>query len=207
MTEINYLIDGKESYPDTIILAHSSGAPMNSEFMNYFSKSLSDLGFLCIRFQFPYMTKQITEGKKRFPDKIDILKKSWLVAINHINKKDVIIGGKSMGGRIATLIADEVKPKGIVVLGYPFFNSKGKNDYRIKHLRNIEIPTLICQGEDDNLGKRSEVEKLDLSKKLNMHWVESANHSLIPPKRTGKTMNQSWDGCIVSIKNFINSLN
>ncbi len=207
MKEIKFITEGKESSPDTIILAHSSGAPMNSEFMNYFSKNLSKLGFFCVRFQFPYMTKQIIEGKKSFPDKFDVLKKSWLIAINHVNKKDVIIGGKSMGGRIATLIANEVKPKGVIVLGYPFFNSRGTNENRLKHLENINTPTLICQGENDNLGKRCEVEKLHLSKKINIHWIESANHSLIPPKRTGKTMNQCWDRCIVSIKYFINSLN
>ena len=207
MQEIEFITEGKESSPDTIILAHSSGEPMNSEFMNYFSKHLSELGFFCIRFQFPYMTKQIIEGRKKPPDKIDSLIKSWCIAINHINKNNIIIGGKSMGGRIATLIANKVNPKGIVVLGYPFFNPKGKTKNRTEHLKNINIPTLICQGENDTLGKRPQVEKLHLSKKINLHWIESANHSLIPLKRTGKTRNQSWDECIIAINKFIKNLN
>jgi hypothetical protein len=206
MQKINFIINGKKSSKHTIILAHSAGESMSSEFMNYFSENLSDIGFYCIRFQFPFMTKQVKEEKKYPPDKLQILVNTWNSVLKIFDRKKIIIGGKSMGGRVATLIADSQNVNGVIALGYPFISTTGNIKNRIEHLKNIKTPTLICQGENDKLGKKEFIDKLQLSKNIKLHWIKESNHSLVPLKRSGKTSKECWNECIIEIKNFVINL-
>ena len=115
-------------------------------------------------------------------------------------------GSKSMGGRIASLIADEAGVAGLVCLGYPFHPVGNPNKLRVEHLRTIKTPTLILQGERDPFGSREEVAKYKLSRVVKMKWIKDGDHSLKPRKSSGCTDQQNWEHGIVEIETFLSEL-
>jgi predicted alpha/beta-hydrolase family hydrolase len=100
------LIEGPRNSIATLILAHGAGAPMDSEFMAAFAEGLSGQGLRVVRFEFPYMAERRSSGRQRPPDREPVLRETWHAVIESISAKNLFIGGKSMGGRIASLIAD-----------------------------------------------------------------------------------------------------
>ena len=97
-----------------------------------------------------------------------------------------------MGGRIASLIADEANVAGLVCLGYPFHPSGKPDKLRTEHLNTIKTPTLIIQGERDALGNKDEVAGYELSKKIKIHWLPDGDHSFKPRKASGRTLEENW---------------
>ena len=114
------LIDGPKRAKQSIALAHGAGAAMDSEFMEFFAKGLAKEGFRVVRFEFPYMAERRKSGTSKPPDREPVLRETWLRVIASLGAENLLIGGKSMGGRIASLIADEAGVAGLVCLGYPF---------------------------------------------------------------------------------------
>ncbi|MHA1598460.1 MAG: alpha/beta family hydrolase, partial [Alphaproteobacteria bacterium] len=119
MTCPDLLIDGPDDADMTIALAHGAGAAMDSAFMEYFADALAGQGFRVARFEFPYMNQRRIDGKKRPPNTAKILLETWGLVIDELGPENLIIGGKSMGGRIASMLADEAGVRGLVCLGYP----------------------------------------------------------------------------------------
>ena len=120
---------------------------------------------------------------------------------------NLVIGGKSMGGRIASLIADAARVKGLVCLGYPFHapgREPGPN--RLEHLEGLETPTLICQGTRDALGTRDEIAGYRLSTNVQLHWLEDGDHSFKPRKASGLTEDETRQNAINAISGFIKGL-
>lgn len=116
------------------------------------------------------------------------------------------IGGKSLGGRIASLIADEAGVAGLVCLGYPF-HSAGKPDrLRIDHLKTIRTPTLILQGDRDPLGRKDEVVGYKLPRKIQIRWLPDGDHSFKPRKAPGRTQEENWREGIKAVVQFIRAL-
>jgi uncharacterized protein len=130
------LFDGPATARRMIVLAQGAGAGMDSPFMESFAEALGSGGSRVARFEFPYMAARRT-GKKRPPDREPVLRDAWLQIIAELGPDSLIIGGKSMGGRIATLIADEAKVAGLVCLGYPFHPVGKPKQLRIEHLHTI----------------------------------------------------------------------
>jgi predicted alpha/beta-hydrolase family hydrolase len=97
-------------------------------------------------------------GQKRPRDREPVLRETWLQIVAMLGHQRLVIGGKSMGGRIASLIADEAGVAGLVCLGYPFHPTGKPDRLRVEHLRTIQTPTLILQGTRDPFGSREEVE-------------------------------------------------
>ena len=154
-----------------IVLAHGAGAPMDSPFMENFSNGLHNIGLNIARFEFPYMVKTRKDGIKRPPDKIEKLLLVWRDVIVRLTNlgippKQLIIGGKSLGGRVASMLADEQEVAGLVCLGYPFHPSGKPNSLRIEHLKSIRTRALFIQGERDIFGSKGEVDSYPLCKKL-----------------------------------------
>src|SRR5262249_18414712 len=148
----------------TIALAHGAGAGMDSPFMAYFANELGNKGYRVVRFEFPFMASKRRTGKGKPPDREQVLRETWLKVIEKLGSKGLVIGGKSMGGRIASLVADEAGVAGLVCLGYPF-HPVGKADrLRVEHLQKLKTPTLIVQGERDSFGGREEVAGYTLSR-------------------------------------------
>ena len=206
MKKTEMLFDGPARAGRTIILAHGAGAPMDTPFMDFIAEGLADKGNRVVRFEFPYMAARRTTGKKAGPNREPQLRESWHEAINLVKSDRIVIGGKSMGGRIASLIADEVGVTGLVCLGYPF-HPVGKPDrLRVSHLREIQTPTLIVQGTRDPFGKPEEVKQYGLSDRIQLCWLEDGDHSFKPRKSSGRTESQNWSEGVQAIVEFLESL-
>jgi predicted alpha/beta-hydrolase family hydrolase len=204
--EPGILFDGPRNPPWTIVLAHGAGVGMNSPFMTAFASGLAERGFRVARFEFPYMAAYRKTGKKRPPDREEVLRDTWLRVVEKLGRERLVIGGKSMGGRIASLIADQAGVAGLVCLGYPF-HPVGKPDrLRVEHLRTIATPTLILQGTRDPFGGRSEVEGYELSRSIKIHWLEGGNHDFTPRKGSGRTEEQNWTEAIAVLADFAQAL-
>ncbi|MFK3796188.1 MULTISPECIES: alpha/beta family hydrolase [unclassified Pseudomonas] len=177
-----------QAWPSTLILAHGAGAPMDSEFMNDIAQRIAAMGVGVLRFEFPYMAQRRTGGGKRPPNPQPQLLECWrdvYAAVRPIIEGRLAIGGKSMGGRMASLIADELSVDGLICLGYPFYAVGKPEKPRVVHLTDLRTPTLIIQGERDALGNREAVEGYTLSSPIDIHWLPTANHDLKPLKSAG----------------------
>ncbi len=189
--------------PVTLALAHGAGAPMDSPFMAAFAAGLTAEGIRVARFEFPYMAARRRDGRKRPPDREAVLLESWRRVIARLGTGPLAIGGKSLGGRMASLVADEAGVRGLVCLGYPF-HPPGKPDrLRTAHLETIETPTLIVQGTRDPFGRPDEVEGYRLSPAIRLHWAEDGDHSLVPRKASGRTAEQNWAEAVAAIAAFL----
>jgi predicted alpha/beta-hydrolase family hydrolase len=143
-------------------------------------------------------------GKGGPPDREPVLRETWLRVIESVKANSVFIGGKSMGGRIASLVADEAGVAGLVCLGYPFHPTGKPEQLRVEHLKTIKTPTLIVQGERDPFGTREEVASYKLSKNVRVHWLRDGDHSLKPRKSSGRTEQQNWSEGVETIAAFTN---
>ena len=175
--------------------------------MNFFATGLADRGFRVVRFEFPYMASKRSTGKGKPPDREPVLRATWLRVIEMVRASGrknakLVIGGKSMGGRIASLVADEAGVDGLVCLGYPFHPVGKPDKLRVEHLSTIKTPTLIVQGERDPFGSREEVEGYKLSKAIQVKWIEDGDHSFKPRKSSGRTEQQNWETALSEIEAF-----
>ncbi len=198
------LFDGPADAATTLVLAHGAGAPMDSAFMERIAEGVAARGHRVARFEFPYMQKRRTTRARGAPDRPALLQARWLEVIEAVGPADrLVIGGKSMGGRIASMIADAQGVRGLVCLGYPF-HPPGKPDrLRVAHLADLRTPTLIVQGTRDTLGRRDEVEGYDLSPAIRVVFLEDGDHSFKPRVRSGRTEAQNLDAAIAALAAFL----
>ncbi|RWK32595.1 alpha/beta fold hydrolase [Mesorhizobium sp.] len=184
-----FLFDGTDTAPITILLAHGAGAPMDSASMTATAKALAEAGFRVARFEFHYMAAR-RYGHRKPPPRAETVNPEYIKAIADLRAKGVngplIIGGKSMGGRVASMIADEMfsngQISGLLCLGYPFHPPGKPTQLRTKHLADLKTPTLIFQGTRDEFGTPDEVATYDLSDAIEMRWLEDGDHDLKPRK-------------------------
>ena len=208
MANLDLKFDGTHDHPCNIVLTHGAGQPMDSAFMNVFAEGLADRGFRVARFEFPYMAARRTTGVKKGPDRPNVLMQTWKDVVRSLGGSDhLVIGGKSMGGRIASMVADEVGARGLVCLGYPF-HAAGKPDKpRVAHLEVLKTPALIVQGTRDGMGKPEEVAGYKLSKSIDLHWIEDGDHSFKPRKSSGRSESEAWEEGINIVAVFMTGLN
>ena len=164
----DFLFDGSATAPATILLAHGAGAAMDSASLSAMAEALASAGLRVARFEFGYMAaRRTTEGRKP-PPRAETLIAEYRSAVAELAANaPLIIGGKSMGGRVASMVADELfeagKIAGLVCLGYPFHPPGRPEQLRTAHLEHLRTPTLICQGTRDEFGTREEVAAYRLS--------------------------------------------
>lgn len=211
---MNYLIDkpdvGTATY-GTLIFAHGAGALMDSDYMQTLTSELNAAGMAVVRFEFPYMQQRRETGKKRPPDRQPILLDCWRSVYEDIYKtkglcEPLLIGGKSMGGRMASLVADELGTAGLCCFGYPFHAPGKPEKMRTEHLLNIETPTKIFQGTRDPFSKPEELSDIPFSKALEIHWLEDGEHDLKPRKKSGLTQLQHLKSVAARVAGFAQSL-
>ncbi len=190
----------------TLILAHGAGAPMDSDFMQRMAGLLADQGVAVVRFEFPYMAKSRQDGVRRPPDRQAKLLDCWRAVHAEVRRQvdgPLAIGGKSMGGRMASLVADELSVDALICLGYPF-HAIGKADRpRVEHLRALRTPTLIVQGERDPMGTRDTVGMYELSPAIRLNWLEAADHDLKPLRSSGFTHEQHLRSAAAQVAAFV----
>jgi predicted alpha/beta-hydrolase family hydrolase len=163
-----------------IILAHGAGQGMNSSFMTYFHTELANRGFLTAKFDFEYM-----EAKRRVPDPQPRLQARYRSVVDEVIAKyqpeRLIIGGKSMGGRVASYIApDMLQLSGLVFLGYPLHPPGKPDQLRDQHLYALKIPMLFVSGTKDTFARRELLERVvnKIGDNATLVWVEGGDHSL-----------------------------
>jgi predicted alpha/beta-hydrolase family hydrolase len=184
---MEFLFDGPEDARATILLAHGAGAPMDSASMTATAKAFAAEGLRVARFEFGYMAARRTSDGRKPPPRAETLNPEYKAAITALAAKTpLIIGGKSMGGRVASMIADELHAKGtiagLVCLGYPFHPPARPQQLRTKHLAGLKTPALICQGTRDEFGTRDDVAGYALSDGIELLWLEDGDHDLKPRK-------------------------
>ena len=183
-----FLFDGPERADLTILLAHGAGAPMDSQSMTGAAKALAGAGFRVARFEFDYMAARRTGAGRTPPPRAEKLNPEYLAAIDTLGAEGaLIIGGKSMGGRVASMVAGELfeagRIRGLLCLGYPFHPPGKPEQLRTGHLAGLKTPTLIVQGTRDEFGTREEVSAYRLSPRIDFLWLEDGDHDLKPRKR------------------------
>jgi predicted alpha/beta-hydrolase family hydrolase len=203
-----WLIDGPADATWNLVLAHGAGQGMDSPFLEHFGHSLGARGLRVVRFELPYMARMRRTGRRRPPDREPVLRESWKRTIERWlaaggDPGRLLIGGKSLGGRIASLIADEMGVAGLICLGYPF-HPPGKPDrLRVEHLEGLRTPALICQGTRDPFGNREEVPGYRLSGSVRLAWIEDGEHSFKPRRQSGRTWEQNLDRAAEAIVAFV----
>lgn len=207
------LVDATKKPSARLLLAHGAGAPMDSIFMNEIAAAMASRGVEVVRFEFPYMTSRRENGKRRPPDRMEALLTHFDKIIQRYSGDalPLFIGGKSMGGRVASMWAvermkgDRVQGNchGVVCLGYPFHPPSKPENLRIAHLSACRIPLLIVQGERDPLGSRAEVESYRLAGPLRFCWLTSGDHDLKPLRRSGYTHQQHIESAADAVAAFV----
>ncbi|MFH6597770.1 alpha/beta family hydrolase [Ectopseudomonas khazarica] len=192
----------------TLILAHGAGAAMDSPFMQRMAQGLAARGVRVVRFEFAYMAQRRVDGRKRPPNPQAQLLQQWRDVHAQVRQRvagPLAIGGKSMGGRMASLLADELGAAALVCLGYPFYAAGKPEKPRVAHLAELRTPTLIVQGERDALGNRVAVAAYALSTAIDLHWLVAADHDLKPLKASGYTHEQHLDTAVQVVAEFLAS--
>lgn len=205
---LNVLRDQADKPWARFLFAHGAGAPMDSSFMTDTAAAIAHYGVEVVRFEFAYMAARRSEGKRRPPDRTEKLLACWDEIIERYagDRLPLFIGGKSMGGRMATLWSTQNRGgdcRGIVCFGYPFHPAGKPEKLRVEHLANCGIPLLIVQGERDPLGSREEVDTYDLTPSTRVHWLAAANHDLKPLRSSGVSHAQHMAAAADAAVNFM----
>jgi predicted alpha/beta-hydrolase family hydrolase len=203
---MQYLTDGPAKSKNVFLFAHGAGGAMDTPWMTRVAKSLGEKGIRVVRFEFPYMAARRTGGKRGAPDRQPVLLEAFRKVIEeHGGGPRVAIGGKSMGGRMASLIADEVQARALICLGYPFHPPGKPDQLRTEHLAALRTRALILQGTRDPFGTEAEVPKYKLSKAIRVEWLPDGDHSLKPRASSGRTEQENLERAAELIAEFLST--
>jgi predicted alpha/beta-hydrolase family hydrolase len=188
VTALVYAAPRPERAGITLILAHGAGAPQSSEFMVSFARALAGRGVDTVTFNFPYM-----EQGRRLPDRAAVLETCFRAVVDAARAREdlgagrLVIGGKSLGGRMASHVAAAGLPglAGLVLLGYPLHPPGKPEQLRATHLARIKEPMLFVQGSRDAFGTPGELAPIlePLGPAASVYVVEGGDHSFAVPKR------------------------
>ena len=206
MPRDDLLADGPADAALTVVLAHGAGAPMDSPWMTTVARGLAGQGLRVVRFEFPYMAQRRTDGRRRPPDRTPALLAAWRAVAARFDPARLVIGGKSMGGRMASMVADDLGVRGLVCLGYPFHPPGRPDRLRTEHLAQLRTPALVLQGERDPFGTRDEVAAYALSPAIRLAWLPGGNHDFTPPRASGRTGRQNLEEAIAAAAAFARAL-
>jgi predicted alpha/beta-hydrolase family hydrolase len=203
---------GPESPAATLVLAHGAGSTMDSGWMNDMCSLLGDRGIRTARFEFAYMAGR-RDGVRRPPPRAENVTDEYRDAVTEIIGTagwPVAIGGKSYGGRVASLVADELHDagmvSGLVCLGYPFHPPEKPGQLRTAHLIGLRTPALICQGTRDPLGGSDEVPGYGLAPSIEVLWLPDGEHDLRPRAAvSGHTFREHLTTAADAVSRFLTS--
>lgn len=173
-----------------LALAHGAGADMRHAFLEGIARRLCERGVATLRFQFPY-----SEAGRRGPNPAPVLQATVRAALACAAERaeglPLFAGGKSMGGRMTSLLAaqEPVPARGLVFFGFPLHGAgKPPSTERAAHLAKLELPLLFLQGSRDKLADLGLLRPLvaQLGAHARLHVVEDADHGFHVPKRSGR---------------------
>lgn len=202
----NYCYQEANDAKALFVFAHGAGADMTHSFMNSFTQLLLLNNISVLRFNFPYMDKRATEGKRYPPDRMPKLVECYLDVLLSIETElPLFIGGKSMGSRVAsTISSDKINNlRGVICLGYPFHPAKKPENLRLDPLFATLYPTLILQGDRDLLGNKEEVLSYKLPSLNQCVFLPDGDHDLKPRVKSGVTHQTNLQFSVNEISRFI----
>lgn len=193
------------------LFAHGAGANMDSDFMEAIAQGLLREGVAVCRIEFDYMAQRRNGASKRPPPSMDVVVAELRDAYNAIRMHSpCVVGGKSMGGRVATLLAAKMPVNGVICLGYPFHPPKKPDKLRVAHFPDLatkNTPALFVQGERDPFGSRDDVVQYRLPEifgnNLSFQWVDDGDHDFKPRKRSGVTLEDNINVTIAAIVSYL----
>jgi predicted alpha/beta-hydrolase family hydrolase len=208
---LELLPTGPSQAATRLLLAHGAGAAMTSPFLETMAGLLAERGIAALRFEFAYMAARRRGGGRKPPPRAERLMDEYRAAVDAVPAgAPMLIGGKSMGGRVASMIADEFhaagRIAGLVCLGYPFHPPGRPEQLRTAHLERLACPALIVQGERDPFGGRGEVESYQLSPAIRIHWVGDGDHDLGPRGGSGFTRKGNLAAAADAVAQFARDL-
>ncbi|MBX3463487.1 MAG: dienelactone hydrolase family protein [Planctomycetes bacterium] len=175
---------------------------MDHPFLATVAESLGDAGYQVLRFEFPYQ-QAARQGPRRAPDRLPVLQAEMREVVRAHAGAAFVLAGKSLGGRVATTLADELGAVAAVVFGYPFHPPRQPTRLRTEHLRALRTPTLILQGERDPFGTRAEVAGYALAPAIEIEWLPDGDHSLQPRRRSGHTVEANLQAALRRTVGFL----
>ena len=192
-----------------VILAHGAGSDMTSPFMSTVHTGLAREGWVTVKFNFPY-----TEARRRAPDPRPVLERCYRAVLEAVRADRALapswiaIGGKSLGGRIASYLAAAGAPvRGLVFLGYPLHPAGRPDALRAEHLPSIPVPMLFVQGTRDTLCDLDRLRPvLSRVPRAVLHTIEGGDHSFRVPRRSGRTDADVWAEIVSVGSRFLKSL-
>ncbi|MCQ4053704.1 alpha/beta fold hydrolase [Aeromonas sp. SG16] len=199
--------EGAVDAPVRILLAHGAGAGMEHAFLAKLSRLLAGPDIEVVRFNFPYMSKRALDGKRRPPDRQPVLLAHWREMVREFAHTRLFLAGKSMGGRMAAEISDEIycemNAAGLLILGYPFHPPARPDRWRGEALKQIKTPTLLLQGERDTFGSRVELADFPFSSAVSVHWLTDGDHGFKPRKSSGLCEQDNLQQAANRIRQFV----
>lgn len=199
--------DGPAEAPNVLVLGHGAGIPMTSDYMEYFARGLASDDRAVCRFNFLY-----AERGKRAPDKQAVLEQTYGRAVEHVRAQSpehIFIGGKSLGGRIASHVAAGThEVDGLVFLGYPLHPPGRPDRIRDAHLASIAAPMLFVEGTRDPFCPLDTLSEVIARGHLEAEVVviDDGDHSLKVRKTSGRTTLEAWDEAIVAIDVWLEAI-
>jgi predicted alpha/beta-hydrolase family hydrolase len=200
------LVDGPKKARWQVVLGHGAGAPMDSPFMQHLAQGLAKGKVRVVRFEFPYMAARRANGGNKPPDRPAELERAFREVVARHPHAGLVIGGKSLGGRVAARLAGELGARGLVCLGYPFHPPGNPEKSRLETLTAVTVPALVVQGTRDPFGTREEVKAFRLKKPVRVHFLEDGDHSFEPRKSSGRTGAQNLDEAVKAVLDFLATL-
>lgn len=213
LTKPHFITSGPADTAPHLILAHGAGAGINNPFLEAMSQLLGERGVGVTRFEFDYMAARRDGGSRKPPPKAEKLMNEYVRMIDIIAATlprgvQPAIGGKSMGGRVASLVAEDMfkaqRISHLVCLGYPFHPPGQPEKLRTAHLEKLTCPALIAQGERDPFGNRAEVEALALPASVTFTWLNDGDHDFGPRGASGFTRKGNLTAAADAVAAFLN---
>jgi len=201
-----------------VLLAHGAGADMNAATLTTVADALAGARVPSLRFNFPYRA-----AGRRAPDRAPVLEAALRDAAEELARRAkvpaarLVVGGRSMGGRIASMVAADAAPAGassdagalgVVLLGYPLHPPGRPAQLRVEHFARLRAPVLFVSGTRDAFGTPEELkrESKKLSGPVSFHWVESGDHGFKPLKSSGLTVDGVLEQVAVAVVDFVTRL-
>jgi hypothetical protein len=175
----------------TFVYAPGAGSNIHDPFGAYASRALAAQGIATVRFQFPYM-----EAGRRGPDRPSVLEATWLAVIDavHDGETRLAVGGRSMGGRIASMVLARGAPAhALALFAYPLHPPGKPDQLRVDHFASIKVPVLFVSGTSDAFGSPDELRAAATTlKRSKLHLLAGADHGFAVPRSTGRTREDVW---------------
>ena len=176
-----------------VLLAHGAGADMHAATLTTVAEALAAARVPSLRFNFPYRA-----AGRRAPDRAPVLEaavREAAAALAHrtgLRPERLVLGGPSMGGRIASMVAAEAGALGLVLLGYPLHPPGRATQLRVDHFTRLHMPALFVSGTRDAFGTPAELKRhaRKLKGPVSFHWVDTGDHGFKPLKSSGSTLDE-----------------